>query len=221
MLRQILPCIMVLGISIIPNLGFTQVYPEVKIGNQVWMTKNLNVSVFRNGDSIQEAKTDEEWRRAEEDKQPAWCYYENDSANGVKYGKLYNWFAVNDTRGLAPMGWHIASHEEWTVLTDYLGDGGTAAKKMKSTHGWAENSNGTNESGFSGLPGGCRYFLGAFSGIDSSCHWWSSTDSDSLSAWNCNLVAYIVYRSMYALHSTIYGAHMAKGDGFYIRCIKD
>ena len=84
----------------------------VKIGTQVWTTKNLNVSTFRNGDTIPEVKTNEEWIEAARIQQPAWCYYENDSMNGAKYGKLYNWYAMNDTRGLAPIGYHIPSDVE-------------------------------------------------------------------------------------------------------------
>ena len=106
----------------------------VTIGTQVWMTTNLNVDKFRNGDPIPEAKTNEEWERAGENHQPAWCYYENKAANGTKYGKLYNWYAVNDPRGLAPEGFHVPSDEEWTTLEEYLGD--DAGKKMKSKSGW-------------------------------------------------------------------------------------
>ena len=105
---------------------------EVTIGSQVWMTENLNVDKFRNGDPIPEAKTYEEWKKAGENKQPAWCNYKNDPANGEKYGKLYNWFAVNDPRGLAPKGCHIPSDKEWTVLTDFLGGNKVAGTKMKS-----------------------------------------------------------------------------------------
>jgi uncharacterized protein (TIGR02145 family) len=103
----------------------------VTIGTQVWTTKNLDVSTFRNGDVIPQASTDEAWEAAGGNKQPAWCYYDNDSANGTKYGKLYNWYAVNDPRGLAPEGYHIPTDEEWTVLIDYLGGRGIAGKKMK------------------------------------------------------------------------------------------
>jgi len=81
--------------------------PTVNIGTQTWMAKNLNVSIFANGDPIPEVKTNEEWKKAAEEKKPAWCYYENDPANGAIYGKLYNWYAVSDPRGLAPKGWHI------------------------------------------------------------------------------------------------------------------
>jgi uncharacterized protein (TIGR02145 family) len=120
------------------------------------MTENLNVDKFRNGDPIPEAKIDEEWEEADENGEPAWCYYDNDSTNGVKYGKLYNWYAVTDPRGLAPEGWNVPIDEEWTTLIDFLGGEDVAGTKMKSTSGWAESGNGTKESGFSGLPGGNR-----------------------------------------------------------------
>lgn len=108
----------------------------VAIGTQVWNAKNLDVSTFRNGDIIQQAKTSEEWEKADINKQPAWCYYDNDATNGTKYGKLYNWYAVNDQRGLAPIGFHIPSIDEWTKLITYLGGASIAGKKMKNTNGW-------------------------------------------------------------------------------------
>ena len=93
----------------------------VTIGTQVWTTKNLDVSTFRNGEIIPEAKTNIEWEAAGDNKQPAWCYYDNNPANGTKYGKLYNWYAVNDPRGLAPEGWHVPTDKEWKVLKETLG----------------------------------------------------------------------------------------------------
>src|ERR1043165_1390179 len=90
---------------------------SVQIGTQTWSTKNLDVSKFRNGDAITEAKTAAEWMAAAEQRKPAWCYYNNDASNGKKYGKLYNWFAVSDPRGLAPDGWHVPSDAEWITLT--------------------------------------------------------------------------------------------------------
>jgi uncharacterized protein (TIGR02145 family) len=93
----------------------------VTIGTQVLMTKNLDVSTFRNGEIIPEAKTTEEWEAAGKNKQPVWCYYRNDPKNGTKYGKLYNYYAVNDSRGLAPAGWHIPTYGEWDVLFHFLG----------------------------------------------------------------------------------------------------
>jgi uncharacterized protein (TIGR02145 family) len=155
----------------------------VTIGTQVWMTKNLDVSTFRNGDVIPQASTDEAWKAAGENKQPAWCYYDNDPANGTKYGKLYNWYAVNDPRGLAPAGYHIPTDAEWTVLTDYLGGEAAAGKAMKSTSGWFENGNGTNSSGFSGLPGGDRNYSGAFDLVGKFGCLWSATENGSGYAW--------------------------------------
>ena len=107
----------------------------VTIGTQVWTSKNLAVSKFRNGDAIPLAKTNAEWELAGQNYQPAWCYYENNGENGTKYGKLYNWYAVNDPRGLAPAGFHIPTDVEWTILTDYLGVD-SAGKQMKSISGW-------------------------------------------------------------------------------------
>jgi uncharacterized protein (TIGR02145 family) len=111
-------------------------YKTVTIGTQVWMKENLNVSTFRNGDSIPEAKTEKEWIAAGYNEQPAWCYYNYDHVNGTKYGKLYNWCAVNDARGVAPSGYHVPTDVEWTVLADFLGGESVAGGKMKSTIGW-------------------------------------------------------------------------------------
>ena len=117
---------------------------SVTIGKQMWMTRNLDVSIFRNGDPIPEAKTEGDWKAYNQAGEPAWCYYNNDHANGVKYGKLYNWHAVSDPRGLAPKGWHIPSDQEWTVLTDYLGGTGKAGSEMKSKEGCPFVASGIN-----------------------------------------------------------------------------
>lgn len=120
--------------TLITMSSFSQV---VSIGTQVWMTKNLNVDTFLNGDVIKEAKTMAEWIKAGLNKQPAWCQYNNDPTNGIKYGKLYNWFAINDYRGLAPKGYHIPSDVEWSILYDFLdADETKVILKMKSENGW-------------------------------------------------------------------------------------
>jgi len=184
----------------------------VTIGTQVWMTKNLDVSTFRNGDPIPEAKTSDEWQEAGGYEQPAWCYYDNDTANGAKYGKLYNWYAVNDPRGLAPAGWHVPSYAEWTKLTDFLGGEGVAGTKMKSTSGWAKNGNGTNKSGFSGLPGGYRLNDGTFGSIGDTGDWWGTGET---------------YRSGrlklgYFSGAVDWGENMkVKEKGYSVRCLKD
>jgi uncharacterized protein (TIGR02145 family) len=141
-------------------------------GKQVWMSKNLNVSVFRNGDPIPEAKTNEEWEEAGRNGMPAWCYYENNPANGNKYGKLYNWFAVSDPRGLAPAGWHVPSELEWTIYINYFGSKINAGKKMKSTYGWKSAGYRIKKTGFSGLLAGS----GSNGDAEDIGSWWSFTN---------------------------------------------
>jgi uncharacterized protein (TIGR02145 family) len=185
---------------------------SVKIGNQVWMTENLNVERFRNGDLIPEAKTAEAWINAGNAKRPAWCYYDNDPKNGNKYGKLYNWYALNDRRGLAPAGWHVPTDYEWTVLSTFLGGENLAGIKMKSTSGWNDNGNGNNSNGFSGLPGGYRLSNGSFSYVGGNGCWWSASENDVTDAWN---------RYLSSFNSTLLRYYDDKYNGFSVRCIKD
>ena len=178
---------------------------QITIGAQTWASANLNVTTFRNGDAIPEAKTWEAWDKAE----PAWCYYENDPANGEKYGRLYNWYAVIDPRGLAPKGWHVPSNDEWKILIDLLGGVNAAYTKMKSTNGWARDSVGSNESGFGSLPGGSCNSAQSFGGIGYASKWWSSTEYSSSTAW------YLV------ISGTIYNSDDDKLSGLSVRCLKD
>jgi uncharacterized protein (TIGR02145 family) len=154
----------------------------VKIGTQTWAVANLNVSTFRNGDSIPEAKTNKEWETAGASGKPAWCYYNNNPANGPKYGKLYNWYAVNDPRGLAPAGWILPTDADWANLVSSSGGQGGAGTRMKSVSGWSDGDNGNNESGFTGLPGGYRVENGTFLNLGSIGTWWSSTESKTSTA---------------------------------------
>src|SRR5258708_6469970 len=108
----------------------------ITIGTQVWTATNLNVSTFRNGESIPEAETDKEWEKASKEQSPAWCNYERKTENGTLYGKLYNWYAVHDSRGLAPAGCHIPSDSEWTILVKFLGGDSLAGLKMRSKTLW-------------------------------------------------------------------------------------
>jgi uncharacterized protein (TIGR02145 family) len=222
-------------------------YKTVTIGSQVWMAKNLEVSTFRNGDAIPQVTSDAEWEAAGENKQPAWCYYDNDAKNATKYGKLYNWYAVNDPRGLAPAGYHVPTDAEWTTLDNFLGD--DAGNKMKSTSGWenwtedlvctncknwnaeyrkktachvckdtrvhgtkAHSGNGTNSSGFSGLPGGYRYSFGTFSFQGFDGYWWSASESTTDDAY---------YRGLYHPNDSLYRGFNNKGKGFSVRCLRD
>lgn len=121
---------------------------KVKIGTQIWASKNLDVVTFQNGDTIPEKESKYDFQQAGDNGQPAWCYYNGDKKNS-KYGKYYNWYAIHDSRGLAPQGWHIPTDEEWAVLANYLGQD-TGGEKMKSKNDW----NGDNSSGFDALPAG-------------------------------------------------------------------
>lgn len=149
---------------------------EVKIGYQIWKRKNLNTIFFKNGDSIPQAKSINEWVQAGNNRQPAWCYYNNDQTNGDLYGKMYNWYAINDPRGLAPDGWHIPTDLEWSLMTEFIGGETIAGKKLKSTTGCISLSNNTNETGFSSVPGGIRSWDGTFNSQGISGYYWTKTD---------------------------------------------
>lgn len=184
---------------------------EVKIGKQIWMIKNLDVDRFRNGDPIQELKSKDEWYAAEYNATPGWCYYENDSENGKEYGKLYNFFAVYDKRGLAPEGWHIPTDKEWSILVNYLGGEYKAGKKMKEVNAWYP-SQGNNLSGFAGLPAGVRFRKGMFFGINDRAAFWSSSLSSNISVWcwYLDLIDIFISRGEDFVNS-----------GFSVRCIKN
>jgi uncharacterized protein (TIGR02145 family) len=131
-----------LFISFVCSSIFGQVQ-TVTIGTQVWMTKILDVSTFRNGEIIPEAKTNIEWKRAAANHTPAWCYYDNDPKNGEIYGKLYNCYAVDDSRGIAPAGWHVPTVEEWKVMYDNIG----SVKKMQMSPVYGPTKISYHESG--------------------------------------------------------------------------
>jgi len=195
----------------------------VTIGKQVWMTVNLNVDKFRNGDPIPEVKSEEEWQMADENGQPAWSYYDNDPANAEKYGKLYNWHAVNDPRGLAPEGWHIPNENELDELINFLGGIDLAGVKMKTSSGWddyikplgtKDSWKGTNESKFSGLPGGIRYSDGTFMFLGSSGSWWSTVEIDQSTILRNYFILYHNSPLVHGFDSDISG-------GMSVRCLKD
>ena len=179
---------------------------------QIWAASNLDVNTFRNGDIISEAKTPEEWEQAGVKHIPVWCYYDNDPANNAKYGKLYNWHAVNDPRGLAPEGCHIPSDTEWAKYIHDLGGKDIAGHKMKSSKGWNNNGNGDNSSGFSGLPGGFRAYNSKFLNVGDFGYWWSGTEHDAFLSW---------YHILYCSYEFVYRDFYFKGYGMSVRCIKD
>ena len=189
----------------------------VVIGTQAWMMYNLDVTNFRNGEEIPEVKSKEQWIAAGQKQQAAWCYYDNDASNGAKYGKLYNWYAVNDPRGLAPEGWHIPTDAEWTTLSSNLGGEEAAGNQMKSSSGWLENGagksgNGTNSSGFAALPGGSRNDNGSFDYVGNYGSWWSASEFNVTFAWN---------RLLDPNYSNLLRYLNSKDNGFSVRCVRD
>jgi uncharacterized protein (TIGR02145 family) len=197
------------------------IYQTVTICNQIWTKTNLNVSKYRNGDLIPQVTDQTAWAALTTG---AWCYYSNNTANGPVYGKLYNWYAVVDPRGLAPTGYHIPSDAEWTILTTCLGGEISAGPKMKETgtaHWISPNSGATNSSGFTGLPGGYRYESGQFGNLTFTGEWWSRTACvmpTCIATCSCSLSRY--------LNPDFAGGNIgipasSNGKGFSIRCIKD
>ena len=187
-------------------------YNLVQIGTQIWTTENLTVSKYRNGDAIPQVQDAAKWDAL---KTGAWCYYENNPKYGAIYGKLYNWYAVNDPRGLAPDGFHIPSENEWTILIKFLGGkkvaGGTM--KEKGTKHWlSTNKDITNAVGFKGLPAGIRHCSGPFFSIGDAANFWSSTLADRRDAW---------YHYLQKVDNCAGREYEDVTSGFSVRCIKD
>jgi uncharacterized protein (TIGR02145 family) len=190
---------------------------DVQICNQLWMSCNLNVDTYRNGEPIPEVQDSATWASLTTG---AWCYYNNDKANGAIYGKLYNWYAVNDPRGLAPTGWHVASDTEWSELETCLGGSDVAGGKLKTTGTieagdglWnSPNTGATNESGFSALPGGLRLYDGTFIVVGYGGRWWSSTEVVNVGAWG---------RDLYYNSANIDRYYSNNEFGYSVRCVRD
>jgi len=203
------------------------IYQTVKIGDQWWMTENLRVTQYRgskeyagytaidkesrNGAAIPNVTDGPTWESLTTG---AYCDYDNDANNAATYGHLYNWYAIADP-GFAPAGWHVPSDAEWQTLIDYLGGEEIAGGKMKeigTAHWLSPNYGATDESGFSGLPGGCRDSSGNFNNMGYFAHYWSSTESSSFMAW---------YRYLNYGNAEGYRYDRGKTFGFSVRCVKD
>ena len=197
-----------------PGLTFNgYTYTSIVLGNgQEWMAENLRTTTYANGDPIPNVTDANQWGNLTTG---AWAHYNNDSQYENPYGKLYNWYTVDDPRNVCPTGWHVPTDAEWTVLSDYLGGEPVAGGKMKSTgtQYWSSpNTDATNESGFSGLPGGSRNYDGTFSPIGLNGYWWSSTESSTYDAW---------LRHLRYLNGDVYRLYPNKKDGFSVRCLRD
>jgi uncharacterized protein (TIGR02145 family) len=185
-------------------------YPTFSIGTQTWMAESLRVTHYRNGEAIPNVTDNMAWNALSTG---AYCWYNNEHSANSKYGALYNWYTVNDSRGICPQGWHVPSYGEWTTLTTYLGDIWVAGGRMKSISAlWASpNADATNNSGFSGLPGGSRN-LDGFNYLGVRGCFWSSSEYDPGIAWNIILIFddSIIYRYFYN-----------EQYGYSIRCLRD
>lgn len=188
-------------------------YDTIKIFSQFLMKQNLKTSYYRNGDPIPEITSDAIWSTLTTG---AWCWYNNDSATfAATYGKLYNWYAVNDPRGLAPTGWHIPSYLEWTSLSSDLGGNSVAGGKMKemgTAHWTTPNIDASNSSGFTGLPGGFRNYNGTFFNIGTNGYWWSSTEHIISNAW---------IRNLFFNTGNLTSFSNNKRNGHSVRCLRD
>ena len=187
------------------------VYHTVTIGTQVWMAENLKTTKFRNGDPISNVSDIDAWYFTNE----AYCWYNNDETlNKATYGALYNWKAVADSRNIAPIGWHVASDDEWKTLISFLGESnaGGMMKEANTAHWKSPNTGATNSSDFTALPGGLLNIYGPFYGLGEDGIWWSSTDYDVSNAWNCQLVSY---------NAELSRKYSNKKYGFSVRCVRD
>ncbi len=205
--------------------GDGNTYTTVTIGSQVWMKENLKTSKYRNGNPIPTNLSDTDW---ENTTSGAYAIYNNDAANNTTYGKLYNWYAVADSRGLCPAGWHVPTDHDWQLLTKYLDPSADTSQccsniaggKMKSTGTieagtglwYSPNQDATNSSGFTGLPGGYRNGNVSYANIGNFGYWWSSTESPSTNAW---------YRGLYSYYGVSYRNGGTKAYGFSVRCLRD
>jgi uncharacterized protein (TIGR02145 family) len=179
-------------------------YRTVAIGEQCWFAENLRSDNYRSGAAIPGNLTDGQWTTTTAGAQ---AVYENDPKRLSTYGRLYNWYAVKDARGLCPSGWHVPSDAEWTELTEALGGKAVAGEKMK-TYSWG----GSNSGGFSALPGGYRFFSnGYFYGLGGIGYWWSSSPSSSY-AWSRNLGSG---------GSNVSRNYNYVREGFSVRCVRD
>jgi len=160
------------------------VYETVLIGEQLWMAENLKVTHYSDGSEIPNITNNGDWGSLTTG---AYGYYDDDPAHQVTYGNLYNWYTVDDSRGVCPEGWHVPSDNDYTILTDYLGGLNVAGGKMKEIgldHWNSPNDGATNESGFTGLPGGARgSSSGSYQNMGNYGSFWSSSEYEGNDAW--------------------------------------
>lgn len=187
-------------------------YETIIVDGKKWATKNLNTDRFNNGEFIDQAYSEKEWKKFLKKKKPAFCYYNFDNKNGKKYGKLYNWYVIADDRALAPEGWHVATDKEWKALIEKFGGIEEAGKALKTKSGWDENQQNSNSSNFSAIPGGYTVDGSKFENHGCYGYWWSSTEAMMTNAYSY---------SMYCLDNTIKRKVNYKYSGLSIRFVRD
>ena len=185
---------------------------EIAIGNQVWSSSNLDVSVFSNGDPIPEINSEADWQKNGLLGKSAYCVYEKSNPDLLPYGKLYNWYAVNDSRGLCPTGWRVPSSSDWETLIKYLGGKDNAGYKLKSDNGWRNDGQGDNILMFNGLPGGSRTSYGIPKGLGFHGYFWTTTISN-----NNDAIGYFIRYYDRSINMGIGSMTF----GYSVRCIKN
>lgn len=186
------------------------VYHPVIIGKQVWLAENLRTTRYRNGDPIPNVTDSTFWTGLSTG---AYCWYDNDVTYKNEWGALYNWYVVNDSRKITPIGWHVPTRAEWDTLVAFLGGQNIAGRALKDSLHWAAHLGGKNESGFTATASGSRFFDGKFYGLGINGNWWSSSNDAIIveDSWFFNV----------NISSETGGYFQLQKDGFSIRCLHD
>jgi uncharacterized protein (TIGR02145 family) len=191
------------------------IYKSIKIGDQTWMAENLKVSHYRNGEQIYHCRNGISWKELTDG---AYCYYDDDIEIALEYGFLYNWYAVNDQRNLAPIGWHVPTYEEWKTLINYIEKNnvnlraGGILKDASDKYWKYPNLQASNSSKFSALPGGFRDTNDIFGHLKECGNWWTSTEYNFYNS---------IAKTMFHKYPYVGEGSSNKADGFSVRCVKD
>jgi uncharacterized protein (TIGR02145 family) len=218
MLSLFLSCFLFRGISHYNAAQFTvkdydgNIYATVKIGSQIWMSENLKTTHYQNGDAIPFVKPPLSWGKLTTG---SYSDYNNDTTLVHEYGRLYNWYAVNDPRKICPPGWHIATDADWTKLSDFLGGASAAGAKLRETdtlHWYKPNAGATNSSKFSARGGGVREMYGGYMYLKLNGIFWCADAYSTTEAWK---------RDLAFNEAAITRFYTSKNSGLSVRCVKD
>jgi uncharacterized protein (TIGR02145 family) len=202
-----------IAVYIFPTIVISRNLAGTPIATYEWANQNLDTKHFQNGDPIPEAKSEEEWKKAAADGTPAWSYFKNDPKNATKYGILYNWYAVNDSRGLSPVGWDIPTRQQLHSLMETVGVNG--GSQLKSRSGWIEDGGGSNDRGFNAVPSGVRYIGGSFDDVGKFAYFWTNSGKGKEGALYFNPG----YKKA-SIDTTGIFSYLKKGAGMSVRCVR-